>query len=257
MTTKNNFANLNNNVAVAHCVNNSEKKHTRDSLCVPLGNPLLSNFLTSSTFDSLSRKIKIPCSVIKKFKSIKEIFKMQNLKNKKIFTYMVVGALVIALSISCKNEDKTGGGSIPTIPTASGSPATVGNAEFSGTLNNISIYGNGWTKEQVDALVMANNFSLGIENNKAGCSYITPPKQLLCPDSSNPNVVETSAEEVAEDGSTFAAYIKITLDNAANPTTATVEYHFKLYSPEYSGSGMSDTVVAVYEGTLNKVTSGS
>ena len=28
---------------------------------------------------------------------------------KKLFTYMVVGALVMALSISCKNEDKTGG----------------------------------------------------------------------------------------------------------------------------------------------------
>ena len=27
---------------------------------------------------------------------------------KKLFTYMVVGALVIALSVSCKNNDKTG-----------------------------------------------------------------------------------------------------------------------------------------------------
>ncbi|TKZ22746.1 hypothetical protein EZH24_13255 [Brachyspira catarrhinii] len=117
----------------------------------------------------------------------------------------------MALSISCKNEDKTGGGngggSGGSIPTASGSPATVGNAEFSGTLNNISISGDGWTKEQVDALVMADNFSLSIEGNNAGCSYIVPPKQLLCPDSSNPNVVETSVEEVLEDGTTYTIYI--------------------------------------------------
>ena len=30
---------------------------------------------------------------------------MKHFKNKKIFTYMVVGALVIALSISCKNDE--------------------------------------------------------------------------------------------------------------------------------------------------------
>ena len=62
------------------------------------------------TFDSLSRKIKIPCLVIKKFKSIKEIFKMKILKTKKLFTYIVVGALSLALSVSCSNEDTTGGG---------------------------------------------------------------------------------------------------------------------------------------------------
>ena len=145
------------------------------------------------------------------------------------------------------------------IPTAKGSPATVGNAEFEGTLNNISLTGEGWTKEQVDMLVNANPFTLVIEDNKVGCSYITPPKQLLCPDSSNPNIVEASQEEeIAEEGggkSIFSAYIKITLDNANTPTTATVEYHFKLYSSEYSYPGRSDTVIAKYEGSLNKVAS--
>ena len=69
----------------------------------PFGKPLV---LTSINFDSLSRKIKNPCLVIKKFKSIKEIFKMQNLKNKKIFTLLIAVALILALSISCKsNED--------------------------------------------------------------------------------------------------------------------------------------------------------
>ena len=35
---------------------------------------------------------------------------MKILKTKKLFTYVVVGALVMALSISCDNEGETGGG---------------------------------------------------------------------------------------------------------------------------------------------------
>ncbi len=171
---------------------------------------------------------------------------------------MVVGALVIALFISCGKNPAEPETEYGDVPTATGSPATVGNAEFEGTLNNISLTGKGWTKEQVDMLVNANPFTLVIEDNKVGCSYIMQ-KQLLCPDSSNPNVVEAShEEEVAEEGggkSIFTAYIKITLDDTNNPTTATVEYHFKLYSSEYSYPGRSDTVIARYEGTLNKVTS--
>ena len=187
---------------------------------------------------------------------------MKNIKT--IFSYVVVAALISGLILSCKNDDKTGGGGgvdLGSIPTASGSPATVGNAEFSGTLNNASLVGNGWTKDTVDNMVMqTGDFGLLISDNKVSCAYITQ-EQLLCPDSSKPNVVEASQETVLSAGTesetTFTAYIKITLDNADNPTTATVEYYFKLYSPEYSGSGMSDTVVAKYEGTLNKVTSGS
>ncbi len=77
MTIKNNFANLN----------------------------LVKTFLTSITFDSLSRKIKNPCLVINKNSFLRRIF-MKNIKQ--FFTYVVVGALVMALSISCKNDDKTG-----------------------------------------------------------------------------------------------------------------------------------------------------
>ena len=77
MTIKNNFANLN----------------------------LVKSFLTSITFDSLSRKIKIPCLVINKNSFLRRIF-MKNIKQ--FFTYLVVGALVMALSISCKsNEEPT------------------------------------------------------------------------------------------------------------------------------------------------------
>ena len=96
MTIKNNFANLNNNVAVAHCVNNSEKKHTSGSLCVHLGNHLLSHFLTSINFDSLSRKIKNPCLVI----NTKFILRSSYMNNKKIIL-IVLSVLVFAF-ISCK-----------------------------------------------------------------------------------------------------------------------------------------------------------
>ena len=73
---------------------------------------LVKTFLTSITFDSLSRKIKNPCLVINKNLFQKEnLKKMKNSKNKKLFTYMVVGALSLALSVSCSNEDTTGGGS--------------------------------------------------------------------------------------------------------------------------------------------------
>ena len=67
---------------------------------------LVKTFLTSITFDSLSRKIKNPCLVINKNLFQKENLKMKNSKNKKLFTYMVVGALVMALSISCKSNEE-------------------------------------------------------------------------------------------------------------------------------------------------------
>ena len=69
-------------------------------------NNLVKSFLTSITFDSLSRKIKNPCLVINKFIYKGGNYLMNNFN--KIFTYMVVGALVMALSISCKsNEEPT------------------------------------------------------------------------------------------------------------------------------------------------------
>ena len=107
MTIKNNFAILNNNVASAsacrwqaHCATQGVRQRR------PFGKTPC--YLTSITFDSLSRKIKNPCLVIKKLHQ-KEIFKMKILKTKTFFTYVVVGALVMALSVSCSNEDKTGG----------------------------------------------------------------------------------------------------------------------------------------------------
>ena len=85
---------------------------------------LVKNFLTSITFDSLSRKIKNPCLVINlKLIQFKEEIIMYNFK--KFFTYLVVGALVMALSISCKSNEE------PTDNTHSNHPPS---GEYSGTL---------------------------------------------------------------------------------------------------------------------------
>ena len=109
-------------------------------------------------------------------------------------------------------------------------------------------------------MVNPNPFTLVIEDNKVGCSYITQ-KQLRYINSSNPNVVEADSTTVADEGTesetTYTAYIKITLDDANNPTTATVEYRLDFNSPAYAaaGAGMSATFTAIYGGSLNKVAS--
>ena len=54
---------------------------------------------------------------------------------------------------------------------------------------------------------------------------------------------------------TFTAYIKITLDDANNPTTAEVEYHFDWNCPENADVSLPTNNMAIYKGTLKKVTS--
>ena len=107
-------------------------------------------------------------------------------------------------------------------------------------------------------MVNPNPFTLVIEDNKVGCSYITQ-KQLRYINSSNPNVVEADSTTVADEGTesetTYTAYIKITLDDANNPTTATVEYRLDFNCPAYAAAGMSATFTAIYGGTLDKVAS--
>ena len=86
---------------------------------------------------------------------------MKNSKNKKLFTYIVVGALVMALSISCKNNDKTGSSGY-SVPKATGYKATdLVNAEYFGTLKRTAHEGsdNGYTSME---------FQLFIEKNKVG-----------------------------------------------------------------------------------------
>ena len=188
-----------------------------------------------------------------KAKQSKAKRELRALTNNYFKTFLItLLSLTLLFSISCSNEGTTGGGG--------GNPANVGDAEFEGTLNNISLVGEGWTEDKVTPMITP--FALSILDNKVYAGLTMRGQQLLCPDSSNPNVVEASAEQVTgagtESETTHTEYIKITLDNAANPTTAKVEYHLKFYCPAYAAApGMSDTFTAKYEGTFNKVASGS
>ena len=69
---------------------------------------LVKSFLTSITFDSLSRKIKNLCLVINFNFYTKEEIIMHNFK--KNFSYVIVAALVAALSISCKSNENPDSG---------------------------------------------------------------------------------------------------------------------------------------------------
>ena len=137
---------------------------------------------------------------------------MKNSKNKKLFTYMVVGALVMALSISCKNNDKTGSeGGISSIPTASGNAAIVGDATFTGTLNRTALNGISETDGPPATLRVApdsaDNFGLEIAGNRVNSGILgaLAGAQLLT--SGDNKVVEASGEYSSE-GMTMKEYIK-------------------------------------------------
>ena len=138
---KNNFASLNNNVAVAHCVNNSEKSAQgvttpcyKNWIATPSARndnfnytyALKNNFIipnlvkTILTLDSFTRKIKSPCLTIKKFYS-KGVCKMKHTKN--ILKSLLITVMALSLlAVSCKKDE---GGSKPTDPITPKDSATL------------------------------------------------------------------------------------------------------------------------------------
>ena len=173
---------------------------------------------------------------------------MKNSKNKKLFTYMVVGALVMALSVSCKNNDKTGSSGY-SVPKATGDKATdlTTQAEYSGTLNRTAHEGS-------DTGLTSLEFGLLIENNKvkggslgafAGADFTGT--QVYKSGSeysaySSYNATDTSVSYV-DDGN-VKEYIKFTI---SGNTVNVIEY---IASTTYDG-GYKDT----YSGTLTKTNS--
>ena len=173
------------------------------------------------------------------------------ISTKKILIAVLSLILLFAISCGDRPTGSTTGGGLDSIPDASGQDANVVDCDFSGPLTCTEA--SGCTKE--DAAMMINDsggdFQLRIENNKVIASplMIGSGKQLLCPDSSKPNFVVASEKITHEDGSEQKATIEITLDDANNPTTATVVYYFGV---SYSSSG--PTITSKHEGTLNKTT---
>ena len=108
---------------------------------------------------------------------------MKNIKT--IFTYMVVGALVMALSISCKNNDKTGSGdggsdfNLNDIYTTSGDAATyfTGNYTFTGTLPRQSF--EGISEEEANSGTLPANVEITVTINANKITVLSEFAQSL------------------------------------------------------------------------------
>ena len=86
---------------------------------------LVKTFLTSITFDSLSRKIKNPCLVINKI-YLKGVCKMTHTKN--ILKSLLITVMALSLlAVSCKKDENGGGGKTPTNPLPSSTTITAQN----------------------------------------------------------------------------------------------------------------------------------
>ena len=124
---------------------------------------LVKTFLTSIkfNFDSLSRKIKNPCLVIKKFYS-KGVCKMKHTKNILKSLLIMVMALLL-LAVSCKKDE---GGSKPTDPT----PITLGMDELNDIVMKFVKSQTSW-KVDADASTAfkptSGNGSISVTVNKA------------------------------------------------------------------------------------------
>ena len=161
---------------------------------------------------------------------------------------------MLLFSISCSNVYKVSDDGNGDVPTATGNPATVGDVVFVGTLTRTALSGISETEAESGtapatlsvAPDSSDNFGLEIVDSKVNTGFLGVLYGIQLLSNSDAKVVEASGQvKSEEEGITTSEYIKITLDDAANPTTATV-----IYKMGSSGSGIK--MSATYEGTLNK-----
>ena len=131
---------------------------------------------------------------------------MKNIKT----ILIAVLSFMLLFSVSCKNEDKTGGGSGGSVdvPTATGDPATdlTATATYSGTVNRTASEGNNFTETF--------EFVLNIDNNQimaAGMFGGLSSKQILKSGSEYSANGERSEGEVS-----VKEYIKFTVSTDGN-----------------------------------------
>ncbi len=145
------------------------------------------------------------------------------------------------------------------VPTATGNPASVGDVVFVGELTRTALSGISETEAESGTAPATlrvapdspDNFGLEIKESKINTGFLGVLYGIQLLSNSDTKVVEASGESTDPDaGITTKEYIKITLDDALNPTTATV-----IYQMSSSGGEGFPTMSAKYEGTLNKVTS--
>ena len=180
---------------------------------------------------------------------------MKILKTKTFFTYMVVGALVLALFISCKsNEDPGGGGGVDlgSIPTASGTAATSSELSTYNGKTYTGTIGSGVTRKSFNSnpQEFGEQFSLEesggsafvtITDDKINYSGLSYGSQATVYKSADGNSYIAS-EDTDLDGYRYKSYIQITFKSATEIT-------FYLFTG-MSGSGGS--YMAEYEGTLTE-----
>ena len=205
---------------------------------------------------------------------------MKNIK--KIFSYMVVGALVMALSISCKNEDKTGGVSedlTVTIPTATGDPATdLTDAYYRGTISLTSYNTSatsGITKEELDNSISSGGdriVYLNITNNQL--KFVSEDSNNVGSASSEhvQSILESELEKseatpvlksgskysVSElyDGSNYGYINKLYIEFTISGDKISITYIVGLSTDNVGDDGVNYkySYKTTYEGTLTKYT---
>ncbi len=160
------------------------------------------------------------------------------MKSKQIIIMLL--SFIILFAISCKNDDKTGGGSGGSVdvPTATGDPATdlTEAATYSGTVTRTVSEGN--AAEFTETM----EFVLGLSNNQilaAGMFGGLSSKQILKSGS------EYSANgEMSEGEVSVKEYIKFTVSTDGN-SVELLEY-------TAGGSAAGKSFKVTYSGTLTK-----
>ena len=122
-------------------------------------------------------------------------------------------SLTLLFTVSCSNDDKTGGGTGSDLPEATGENVTglESYLQFQGTLKS----------DNADFTETVNYFfsTIAIQNNQIE----NVGGQLKWPDSANKNVVHARGEGDDGDGGKILMYIKMTFNDITDPQTADVE----------------------------------
>ena len=139
-------------------------------------------------------------------------------------------------------------------PFDEGTPATVGDVVFVGTLNRTALSGISEAEAEggtaPSTLTAPDSFQLEIVDSKINTGIFGALQGIQLLSTSDAKVVKASGELTdADSGTTANESIELTLDDTANPTTAKV-----IYKMGSSGDGYP-TMSATYEGTLTKATS--
>ena len=157
---------------------------------------------------------------------------MKNIKT----ILIAVLSFMLLFSVSCKNEDKTGGGEDYSVPTATGDIATdLTDGNYTGTLNQTAQVGS--TTEDMPTI---DGFYLTITSNKA--------KSGLLGALVNADILKSGSEysaygESNEEGLITKEYIKFTVsgDNITITYIVAVSANGQNYKLTYEGTLTKDT----------------